>query len=180
VAWPDRDTDACPCHRWIIMAAVRSRCRHYIFALWFISSFFYLFSSPNLSCRRLDLYHTSTHDVHGLSVNLECMSEMCCTRIAENTGRRTQKLRQNSPSVHHCTICRAISSQLRRVSTIGKNLLNGNISSICCYNMVNFGPLTSEIFWRVWGTPANFNGFRVLVVLLNGTLPVGVSQTLRR
>jgi len=25
--------------------------------------------------------------------------------------------------------------------------------------MVNFGLLTAEIRWRVWGTPANFNGF---------------------
>jgi len=28
--------------------------------------------------------------------------------------------------------------------------------------MANFGPLTAEIGWRVWDTPANFNGFRVL------------------
>ena len=28
--------------------------------------------------------------------------------------------------------------------------------------MVNFGPLTAEIGLPVWGTPANFNGFRVL------------------
>jgi len=28
-----------------------------------VSSFFYLFSSPNLSRRRLDVYHTSTHGV---------------------------------------------------------------------------------------------------------------------
>ena len=27
--------------------------------------------------------------------------------------------------------------------------------------MVNFGLLAAEICWRVWGTPANFNGFRV-------------------
>jgi len=46
--------------------------------------------------------------------------------------------------------------------------------------MVNFGLLTAEIRWRVWGTRANFNGFRVLAVLLHGTLVVGVSQTLRR
>jgi len=46
--------------------------------------------------------------------------------------------------------------------------------------MVNFGLLTAEICWQVWGTPANFNGFRVLAVLLHGTLVVGVSQTLRR
>ena len=43
--------------------------------------------------------------------------------------------------------------------------------------MVNFGLLTAEICWRVWGTPANFNGFRVLAALLHGTLVVGVSQT---
>ena len=35
----------------------------------------------------------------------------------------------------------------------------------------------AEICWRVWGTPANFNGFRVLAALLNCTLVVGVSQT---
>ena len=33
--------------------------------------------------------------------------------------------------------------------------------------MVDFGPLTSEIRWRVWGTPANFNGFCVLASLLH-------------
>jgi len=36
--------------------------------------------------------------------------------------------------------------------------------------MVNFGPLTAEIRSGVWGTPANFNGFRVLAALLHGTL----------
>ena len=46
--------------------------------------------------------------------------------------------------------------------------------------MVNFGPLTAEISSGVWGTPANFNGFRVLAVLLQGTLVAGVSQTLWR
>ena len=33
--------------------------------------------------------------------------------------------------------------------------------------MVNFGPLTADIRWRVWGTPANFNGFCVLASLLH-------------
>jgi len=49
------------CHPSLIMAALRSRCGHYIFALWFLSIFFY--SSPNLSGRTLDVCHTSTHDV---------------------------------------------------------------------------------------------------------------------
>ena len=43
--------------------------------------------------------------------------------------------------------------------------------------MVNFGLLTDEIRWRVWGTPANFNVFRILAALLHGTLIVGISQT---
>jgi len=30
--------------------------------------------------------------------------------------------------------------------------------------MVNFGLLVAEICWRVWGIPANFNGFRVLAL----------------
>jgi len=49
----------------LIMAALRyTRCRHYIFVLWFLSFFFfYFFSSPNLSRRRLDVYHTSIHGV---------------------------------------------------------------------------------------------------------------------
>ena len=46
--------------------------------------------------------------------------------------------------------------------------------------MVNFGPVTAEIDWWVWGTAANFNGFCVLAALLHGTLVVGVSQTLWR
>jgi len=77
-------------------------------------------------------------------------------------------------------ICRAISSELRHVSTIGKKLVTQQSSSTCPGNMVNFGLLTAEIFWRVWGTPTNLNGFHVLAPLLHGTPAVGVSQTLRR
>ena len=49
----------------------------------YLSSFFLLFSSPNLSGREigcLPYFHTTSYD---LSANLECMSEMCCTRLAE-------------------------------------------------------------------------------------------------
>jgi len=60
-----------------------------------------------------------------------------------------------------------------------KYLLDINTSSTCPDNMLNFGLLMAEICWRVWGTPANFNGFRVLAALLHDTLVVGVSQTLR-
>jgi len=48
------------CKNVIIMVALCNRADHYIFALWFLSSFF---SLPNLSSRKLDVYHTSTHGV---------------------------------------------------------------------------------------------------------------------
>ena len=93
---------------------------------------------------------------------------------AARCKRRTQKSRQNC---HLCTIpqlCRAISSQLRHILTIGKkNLLSSSTSCTRPHNMVNFGRLAAEIVSLVWGTPGNFTGFRVLAALLHGTLVVG-------
>jgi len=99
------------------------------------------------------------------------MSEMCRMRLAGNTGRT------KSPSAHHRkTFSGYIFPTKVRIDNWKKNLLNTNIFPTCPYNMVKFGPITAEICWRVWGTPANFNGFRVLPALLHGTLEVGVSQ----
>jgi len=61
-----------------------------------------------------------------------------------------------------------------------KKFLSSNISSACPHNMANFSPLAAKIGSVVWDIPGNFNGFRVLAVLLHGTPAVGVSQTLRR
>jgi len=55
-----------------------------------------------------------------------------------------------------------------------KNMLNTNTSSTCPPNMVNFGPLTAEIGWRVSG----FNGFRVLASLLHRRRSTEVNKTL--
>jgi len=145
------------------VAALGNRAGHYILALWFLS-FLYLFSSPDLSGRRLDVYHTSTHGV-ALSANLECRSEMCCTQLAGNTGRK------KSPFWHLRTIFSGcIFGTKACIDNRKKNLLNINTSSTCPHNMVNFGLLTAEIGSGVWGTPANFNGFRVFAALLHGTL----------
>jgi len=46
--------------------------------------------------------------------------------------------------------------------------------------MVNFGLLAAEMDAVVWGTPVNFNGFRVFAALLHGSQVVSVSQTLWR
>ena len=99
---------------------------------------------------------------------------MCCTRLAENTGRK--KL----PSwLHGTNLLGHIFATKACIDNRKKNLLNTNTSSTCPRNMVNFGPITAENCWRVWGSPANFNGFRVFAALLHGTPIVGVSQTLQ-
>jgi len=103
---------------------------------------------------------------------------MCCTRLAGNTGRKNDAKNRRLGTI--AQLCPAESSQLRHVSTIGKKVLSSNVSPTCPCNMANFGELAAEICWRVWGTPANFNAFRVLAALLHITLVVGVSQTLLR
>jgi len=141
------------------------------------SIFYLLFSSPNLSRRRLDVYHTSTH-----CVAFVWIYDAGLKRAAGGSLKYgMQKIAKNR---HLGTI--ALSGYIfatRSHIGIGKKLLNSNISYTDPHNMVNFGPLTAEICWRVCDTPvtpSNFNGFRVLVALLYGTLVPGVSQALRR
>ena len=68
------------------------------------------------------------------------MQPFGCTRLAENTEHK------KSPKTRHlgtiAQLWRSISSQLRHVSTIGKSLLNSNITSTCPHmlTIVNFGP----------------------------------------
>ena len=107
------------------------------------------------------------HMVWRYSANLECRSEMCCTWLAENTGRKNDAKDRHLGTVPQ--LCRAISSQLRHVSTIGKSLLSNNICSTCAHNMVNFGPVAAEIVSGVLGTPCSyFQRLRVLAALLHG------------
>jgi len=102
------------------MAALWNRAGHYIFALWFLSFSllsFFLSWSQWLQIGCLPYFYTWC----GPSVNLECRSEMCCTRLAGNVGPK--KL----PKIRHlgtiAQLCRAISLQLRHVSTIRRKLV---------------------------------------------------------
>ena len=76
-------------------------------------------------------------------------------------------------------LCRAISSQLRHVSTIGKKLVKQQYLLPMSPQYGELSLLAAEIGPVVWGTPANFNGFRILAALLYGSQLVGISQTLR-
>ena len=108
------------------------------------------------------------------------MSEMRGTRLAENAGPKKVPKNRHLGTIHNfvAQLCRAISSQLRHVSTIAKNLLSSCISSTCPHNMVNFGPLAAEIVSLVWRTPANFYGFRILASLLQRRRSMEANQTL--
>jgi len=103
---------------------------------------------------------------------------MCFSRLAANTGRK--KVAKNRPLGTIAQLRRTLIFATKARIDNPKNLLSSNISSTCPHNMVNFVPLATEVVSLVWGTPGNFNGFRVLAPLLHGTVVVGVIQTLRR
>jgi len=102
---------------------------------------------------------------------------MCCKRLAENTGHK--KIAKNSPFAHHrTTLSGYIFAMKACIDNRKKNLLNSHSFFTCPDNMVNFGSLTPEVRWRVWGTPANFNRFRILASLLHQRRSTEVNQTL--
>ena len=127
------------------MAALRSRCGHYILPRGFFF-FFFLFFSPNLSRQRLDVYHTSTHGV-------------ALVRIQNGS------LEMQDPKNRHLgtfpQLGRAISSRQRHISTIGNKLVKQQYLLHMCLQYGELGLLAADIVSLVWGTPANFNGFRI-------------------
>jgi len=86
--------------------------------------------------------------------------------LAANTGRK--KSCQKSPFWHHRTTLSGHIFATKALIDNRKNLLSSNMSCTCPHNMVNFGPLAAQIDPVVWGTPANFNGFRILAALVHG------------
>jgi len=100
---------------------------------------------------------------------------MCCKRLAGNTGCRNDG--KNCQLRTITLICRAISSPLRHISTIGKTTCYTTISSARPYNGANFGPVMAEIGSGVWSTPVNFNRFHVLASLLQRRCSPEANQT---
>ena len=102
-------------------AALNRRCHLYSAgrpSRWALAHIFSsIFSSPTLSGRTLDVYHTSSIVIWcGPSANLESRSEMCWKRLAGNTGPKTRHIGTIAE------LCRAICSQLRNVWTIAKKI----------------------------------------------------------
>ena len=139
-----------------------------------ISSSIFFFSSPILSRRWLDVCHTATHGVALVRIQ---DAGLKCAALGSLKIQDAKK----SPKIHHLRtitrLCRAISSQLKHLSTIGKNLLNSNIFPTCPHNMVNFFPPTSGWDWFVsLGHPSKFQwfsrlGFVTAATSHNGSQP---------
>jgi len=75
-------------------------------------------------------------------------SEMCCTRLAANTGRKNDA--KKIAIWYRRTTLSGYIFTTKAVSTIGKqHLLSSNISSTCPYNMVNFGVTAGETLLKL-------------------------------
>jgi len=99
---------------------------------------------------------------------------MCCTRLAKNTGRKNDAQNRHLGTISQ--LCRAISSQHRQSE---KKLVKQQ--QYLLHMFPQYGelqPTTAEIGSLVWGTPANFNDFRVLVSLLQRRRSTEANQTL--
>jgi len=101
---------------------------------------------------------------------------MCCKRLPANTG-----LKNDAKNRHLATIaqlCRAISSQLRHASTIGKTVKQQYLPHMT----LQYGELRPTISgWDRFvslGDPSKFQRVsRLRSALLHGTLVMGVSQS---
>jgi len=103
---------------------------------------------------------------------------MCCTARG-SLKIQDAKIAKKSPSGHHRkNLSGYIFATKACVDNRQENLFNSNISSTRFHNMADFSPLAAEIGSGVCGTPANFNGFRVLPSLLQRRRSLEANQTL--
>ena len=119
------------------MVALCNRTDHIFILSFVLSSIF-----PRLISAVADWMSAILPHICGLSANLGCRSETCCTRLAGNAGRK------KSPKSRHLRtiveLCRAMSSQLRHVSTIGKKLVKQQYLHQMC---AQYGELRPTSGW---------------------------------
>jgi len=162
------------------MTALRNRVGHYILpcGFFFYLSVFFFFSSPNLICRWLDVYHTSTHGVALVWIQNAALKCAASGSLERQDSQKSTKFTVCAPSHNFVGLC------LRNwhILTIGKKV----VKQQCLPHMSSqYGELRHTSGWDLLaslGHPTHFTGFRVLAALLHCTLRlvVSVSQTLRR
>jgi len=87
------------------MVALWNRADHYIFMLWFLSfylsiylSIYLYFSSPNLSGRTLDVYHTSTRGVALVRIYNAGLKCAACGSLQIQDAKMSPKIAIRAPS----------------------------------------------------------------------------------
>ena len=99
---------------------------------------FYLFSSPNLSGRRLYVCHT-----------------FICMRLARNTGCKNNAKMRHLRTISQ--LCRAMSSQLRHVSTIGEKVV---MQQYLLHMSLQYGELQPTNGWNLLASLGHPNKFQ--------------------
>jgi len=132
--------------------------------IFFLSSFFFFLAySQRTEVGCLRYFHTWC----GLTANLQCMSEMCRTLLCEKIGLK------KSPNEHHRT---SLSGCIFVTKAYIDNQKKIRKQQYLLHT--NFCPLTAEIVSGICGTPSNFNGFRVLLSLLQRRRSTEANQAL--
>ena len=97
---------------------------------------------------------------------------MCCTRLVGNAGPK--KL----PSAHHHTTLSGCMFATKACVDNRKKFVKQQYVIHVSSQHGELGPLTAKLCWRVWGTPAKFNGFRALPSLLQRCRSPEANQSL--
>jgi len=117
------------------------------------SSSFFFFPSPILSRCRLDVYHTCGSAVFAglttccefrMPAGLKCAA---ARGSLKNTGHKNSQKNRHLSTIEQ--LCRAISSQLRHLSPIGKKLVKQQYFLHIFSQYGELGPLTANIGSRV-------------------------------
>jgi len=97
---------------------------------------------------------------------------MCFTRLAEIQDAK------KSPSAHHRTTFSGYIFSTKACIDNRKKFVKQQYLLHMFLQYGELGTLRAEICWRLWGTPADFNEFRILVSLLHRRRATEVNQTL--
>jgi len=152
------------------MAALWNRAGNYILPCGFylLSSFFFprLFSAVGDWMSTILLYTWC-----GLSANLEWRSEMCSTRLAENTGPKNDATNRHLGTIPQ--LCRAVSSQLRYVYRQSEKLIK---RQYVLHTSQQYGELQPTNGWDLFGSlehPSKFQRISRLAFVTAATSLTG-------
>jgi len=157
----------CICTCILLTVALWNRADHYIFALRFLS-FLYLIFFPRLISATADWMSTILR--HMMWPQCEFRMQVWNVLQAACWKYRTQKwCKKNRHLSTIARICRAISSQLRHVSSIGKKLVK---QQYLLQMSLQYGELLPSDGWdrlAGLGHPVLFQRYHVLAALLHGS-----------